>query len=280
MKIQCANPGCTQTIHPLSLKIGLHHNWEKKGELWFCSRICFCRYTSEEYIREKRSGARKSIRKAKLGLLLLKNNYIDREQLSLALEEKNNSVKKLGEILVEAGYITEKDLKSVLSIQAGVAPINLDPLMRLKIKDEIPLELINEYHIVIFNWDEKNKIISVALYDMDYMTCLSDYFAQIFPGYLVKFYLEDREKILKILAANFPGERFEEYTVIPTNSSLNGSTITAEKNENLEKAVLQFVDFLAGFTGEEVKVDNLEDTVYLKSETKGLKIDIYLTPTH
>jgi hypothetical protein len=61
-----------------------------------------------------------------LGLLLLKRNLIDQGKLNQALMEKNRSGRRIGEILLDSGHITENDLKKALSIQAGVAPITID----------------------------------------------------------------------------------------------------------------------------------------------------------
>lgn len=273
MRLNCTNPGCYKSVHAITLWLGLGVTGIKKDGQWFCSPKCFNSFMADRYIEDKRCGLKKRVRQVKLGMLLVKNNLIDTEQLSMALEERSGSLKRLGEILVEHGYISEKELKSALSMQAGVAPINLDPHSKVKMRELIPQKLIDEFHFVLFDMDEKNRIISIAVYDMDYLNCLEDYFAQIFPGYLVKYYLEDREKILAIISRNYPrpGVIDQPGEVVSTRFDM------AVEGPAMEQAVKKLVDFLHGMIAEEIKIDNLDRAVWIKSENRDFKIDIYLT---
>lgn len=275
MKIICANPECTRTVRSLSVKLGLPGTGAKKDNQWFCSNKCYSSYLADQYIEDKRCGLKKTVPRVKLGMLLVKNHFITQKQLALALEEKSRSTKRLGEILVNAGYITEKELKAVLSMQAGVAPIILAPRTKVKLKDNIPFKMIDEFHMVIFDYDLESKVILAAVYEMDYIACLLEYFSKVYPGHLVKFYLEEKEKILTILAKNYPGKslRVDTGGISPVKEEGGANT-------ELDKAVMKLVEFLNVFSGNNgngVKIDNLDNAVWLKSETKDFNIDIYLS---
>ena len=275
MKIICANPECAKTIRTLSVKLGLPGAGEKRDDQWFCSDRCYRSYLADQYIEDKRCGLKKTIRQVKLGMILVKNHFITPKQLARALEEGSSSPKRLEEILVDAGHITEKELKAVLSMQAGVAPVILGPQTKIKLKDEIPFKMINEFHIVIFDFDLESKVILAAVYEMDYIACLQEYFSKIYPGYLIKFYLEEIEKILTILNNNYPGKTLR----LDTAARLPGTEQGFEDTE-LDKAVMKLVEFLNAFSGKnvnDVKIDNLDNAVWIKSETKDFKIDVYLT---
>jgi hypothetical protein len=274
MKIICANPECAKTVRTLSVKLGLPGAGEKKDNQWFCSNNCYRGYLADQYIEDKRCGLKKTVRQVKLGMILVKNHFITPKQLARALEEESRSPKRLGEILVDAGLITEKELKAALSMQAGVAPIILEPQTKIKLKDEIPFKMINEFHMVVFDFDLESKVILIAVYEMDYTACLQEYFSKIYPGYLIKFYLEEKEKILTILANNYPGKPLR----VDTAGISYGKDMGSEDTE-LDKAVMKLVGFLNAFSGNdmnEVKIDNLDNAVWLKSETKDFKIDIYI----
>jgi hypothetical protein len=271
VKVTCANPECVKTIHPLWAKLRLPGSGEKRQEQWFCSRKCSSNWLADQYIEDKRCGLKRTVRQVKLGMLLLKNNFINQEQLTLALEEKSRSTKRLGEILIQAGYVTERELNAVISMQAGVAPILLDPQTKVKLKEEIPFKIINEFHVVIFDFDLESKTILIALYDTDYLSCLEEYFASAYPGYLSKFYLEDREKILAILANNYPGKPLRIETAEKPTGIKTGAADTP-----LDRTVMKFIEFLNGFSSE-VQLDNLDNAVWLKGENRDFKIDIYLT---
>jgi hypothetical protein len=273
VKIPCANPGCENQIGALAVKLKVSRSGFIKEGQWFCSQACYCSYIADDYIESKRCGLGKAVRKVKLGLLLLKNKVIDKAQLSRALEIKTHSYRPLGEILIDAGYITEKELKSVLSMQAGVAPINLDPQLKIKLREEIPLKIVKEFHFVVFNFDAADKTIFVAVYDMDYITCLEDYFAKIHPAFLVKFYLEDREKILTVLTNNYPGEKI----TIPPKNGATTAISQGDETDEMENVVVRFIEFLTNTTGHDVKIDNLDKSVRIKGETDHFTIDIYLS---
>jgi hypothetical protein len=272
MKITCANPECAKTVSTLFVKLGLPGSGEKINNQWFCSNKCYSSYQADLFIEDKRCGLKKTVRRMKLGMILVKNYFITKEQLTLALEEKSRSPKRLGEILVEAGHITEKELKAVLSMQAGVAPIILDPHAKIRLKEKIPFKMIDEFRFVIFDFDLESKVILAAVYEMDYIACIQEYFSKIYPGYLIKFYLEEKEKILIILSNNYPGKplRVDVTGILPEKEQ-------GVEDTELDKTVMKLVEFLNGFSGDEVKIDNLDNSVWLKSETKDFKIDIYLT---
>jgi len=66
-------------------------------------------------------------KKVRLGDLLIQNGYITQEQLEYALKKQKelNYTKKLGEIFIDEGYITQKDLLKVLSKQLNTDFVDL-----------------------------------------------------------------------------------------------------------------------------------------------------------
>jgi type IV pilus assembly protein PilB len=63
---------------------------------------------------------------SKIGEILLKHKKIIHEQLSEALKLQSTNNKKLGEILMEKGYISETTLLRALSEQLNIEVVNLD----------------------------------------------------------------------------------------------------------------------------------------------------------
>ncbi len=64
-------------------------------------------------------------KKTYIAEILLENKLITKEQLELALETQKKSDKKIGEILVDLGYIKEDKLLSLLAIQLKIPFIDL-----------------------------------------------------------------------------------------------------------------------------------------------------------
>ena len=61
----------------------------------------------------------------RMGDILLDAGVITNEQLTEALAEQKASNKRLGQILIEKGFISEEKLMEVLAEQLGVEKVNL-----------------------------------------------------------------------------------------------------------------------------------------------------------
>ena len=72
----------------------------------------------------------------RLGDMLLESGYITTSQLETALGQQKGSGKRLGEVLIDSGYITEKELIDVLCMQLGIDFVDLSNVI-------LPTELTN-----------------------------------------------------------------------------------------------------------------------------------------
>ncbi len=65
------------------------------------------------------------VKKKQMGDVLIEAGFITRKQLSKALETQKGTDKRLGEVLQEMGLISEEDLAEALEYQLGIPRINL-----------------------------------------------------------------------------------------------------------------------------------------------------------
>ena len=102
--------------------------------------------------------------KERLIELLINNKAISKAQLDKALKIQKDKGGSLKNILVQSGFIAEKDLMSVLSQGLGIPPISLS---RFKIDPEliklIPREVANKYQIVPVS--RVGNMLTVAMSD-------------------------------------------------------------------------------------------------------------------
>lgn len=85
----------------------------------------------------------------RIGELLVMNGIITEEQLDLALKEQTRHPKKLGGILTELGFITERQLVEALEFQLGVPVVNLnETIFELPIVQLIDESIARKYHLV------------------------------------------------------------------------------------------------------------------------------------
>lgn len=100
----------------------------------------------------------------RLGDLLLSVGMITKEQLNYALDQQKKTGGKLGETLVECGFLSELDIIQVLEFQLGIPHVDLDKFF---IDPEIP-QLISENlarrHILI-PIEKKDEKLVLAMAD-------------------------------------------------------------------------------------------------------------------
>jgi len=115
----------------------------------------------------------KRVTRRKLGEILLEEGFIDEEKLNKALEEAQKSGKSLGDILLELKYINDYQLAKALSIQLGFA---FKSLKDIKVDPEVT-KLINmtkiKQDMILPLYKENNKLY-VAIVDPRNITALDD----------------------------------------------------------------------------------------------------------
>lgn len=128
----------------------------------------------------------------RLGDILINSGLITKKQLDEALKERSSSNKKLGEVLIELGYVTEKDILKTLEIQLGIPRINLEKEL---INPEVP-QLISEdlaRRHVVFPFKEEDKVLYVAMADPLNFHAIDD--LKIATGCGIKPYIATKKSI-------------------------------------------------------------------------------------
>ncbi len=175
--------------------------------------------------------------KIRLGDLLEKNGLISKEQLQRALiiQQENSFNKKLGEILVNEGYIEEKELAEVLAKQLDLEFIDLYAVdIDFSIFENYPINLFKNAEAIIFKEDENFVHIATAdPLNYDAIEMFEKHIA-IKP---IKLYVAPKSEIRHI---------FERFEIIQTTKSLienvkkeiqSGVT----KQENEQSSIMQLI---------------------------------------
>ncbi|WP_434658376.1 ATPase, T2SS/T4P/T4SS family [Sulfurimonas sp. NW9] len=97
-------------------------------------------------------------KKIRLGDLLIEKGYITQEQLesALAKQKELNFTKKLGEIFIDEGYISQKELLKMLATQLKIPFVDLfgEKIDFEKIVARYPINLLKVAHAIPFKEDE------------------------------------------------------------------------------------------------------------------------------
>lgn len=102
--------------------------------------------------------------KLKLGEILLKYTSLKEKQLEDALMTQREKGMKLGDILIEKGYLTPEEIQKALSIQLGLPfypEINTDQI-DLSFIEKIPINYAKENEILPIAKEENKMIVATA----------------------------------------------------------------------------------------------------------------------
>jgi type IV pilus assembly protein PilB len=114
----------------------------------------------------------------RLGELLVRNQLIDDQQLTQALEDQKLNGGRIGTCLVRLGFVKEDELAAFLSKQYGVPSINLNDFeIDPEIVRQVPAEIAQKYQIVPVNRAGSTLIVAMndpsnlfAIDDLKFMT--------------------------------------------------------------------------------------------------------------
>jgi len=133
---------------------------------------------------------------SRLGEFLIGRGLISFDQLQSAMDEQRNSMKSLGEILIDKGYIAEADLMEGLSLEYNL------PYVRLAEQDIspeavscIPMDALRKY--CVFPIRVENNMLVVATANPEDFIAESD--LKFLSGMYVKFVLSSKSEILSFL---------------------------------------------------------------------------------
>lgn len=99
----------------------------------------------------------------KLGEILLYSGKIDSQQLRIALQEQASSSKKIGEILVEKGWVTAEDIVEVLEYQLGFPRVDLSKYeVNENVVNILPETIVRRHKIIPINKQDDKLIIAMA----------------------------------------------------------------------------------------------------------------------
>lgn len=116
-------------------------------------------------------------KKKRLGDMLLEEQMLTGEQLQRALTIARENHKRIGEVLVELGYVTEEGIANTLSRQLGIDIVTLNGM---KIEESILSlangELLRKHIMIPFAYAKDNmNVVCVAMADPMDMDAIDDF---------------------------------------------------------------------------------------------------------
>ena len=143
------------------------------------------------------------LQKKRLGDILVIAGKITPYQLNQALNDQKVLGKKLGEVLIESGIVSEDDIIDAITTQTGIEKIDLNNVIFDKKSIKLlPQSLCEKYNLVPFGFEEDS--IKIAMEDPLNIFAIDD--VSISTGLNVKTYISYKKDIYKFIQINYSSE--------------------------------------------------------------------------
>ena len=218
-------------------------------------------------------------RKKRLGDLLVEVGVITEEQLGTALEMQKNEKKgeKLGNVLIELGVTTEQQIMEALQQQLGIESIDLSSI---RIQDEI-IKLMDEsvlrkYSLIPFAFSEKNpNILKVAMSDPLDIRAMDD--ISIITGFQIERCVTVPSDIAAAIDRYYGNAEVlrvaEQYT--RERQQLNSGNNREEENDEqseapIVKLVRQIIEQAVHKRASDIHIEPMENQVRIRFRVDGV----------
>lgn len=144
------------------------------------------------------------IQKRRLGEILVIANKINQAQLDEALKIQKEEGMKLGEVLVEKGFVTEYDIIHAIEQQIGIKEVDLGNVQcDKKVLKIVPQKICDKHMLAPFGFEDGK--IKVAMADPLNIFAIDD--IAISTGLEVKTFIAPKKDIRKFIEVNYSTEQ-------------------------------------------------------------------------
>lgn len=199
-------------------------------------------------------------KKLRIGDILKNAGIITESQLQEALAKQSvDKSKRLGAILVEYGYVTEKELLQALSSRLEIPIISLnDQVVDLKAVDKIPQNIALKYQMIPIQ--QKNGRILIAVNDPLDFYGIED--IRLITNMPIEIVLAERSTILQSISKAY--------------SEIEAKKAAAEANKTAKDEPIAFAENISTSEGD-APIVNLVNSILLKGYSSGAS-DIHIEP--
>ncbi len=184
--------------------------------------------------------------KRRLGDLLVESGKLSVKQLQECLNRQKVSGKKIGELLVDDGLVSAEDILNVIESQTGIKRINLDSINidKMAIK-AVPQNVCIKHHLVPFGFNENR--IKIAMWDPLNIYAIDD--ISIASGFEVETYIALKDEIKKAIDRCYSDEQVLNAAVALSKEKVNDNKGNIQQEDigidDVKNApVVKMVDYL------------------------------------
>ena len=171
------------------------------------------------------------IQKRRLGEILVIANKINQAQLDEALKIQKEEGMKLGEVLVEKGFVTEYDIIHAIEQQIGIKEVDLGNVQcDKKVLKIVPQKICDKHMLAPFGFEDGK--IKVAMADPLNIFAIDD--IAISTGLEVKTFIAPKKDIRKFIEVNYSTEQVNKAAEELRKESKE-SIVQQQQSQNIEE---------------------------------------------
>ncbi|MEK4565776.1 ATPase, T2SS/T4P/T4SS family [Alkalihalobacillus sp. FSL R5-0424] len=205
--------------------------------------------------------------KKKIGDLLVEAGYLSSDQVQVVLQEKRSG-QRLGDALLERELITEHELIKALQTQLGITHVNLyRTAVDTHVLKLIPEELARKYTLIPIGKQE--DLLQVAMADP------LDYFAiddlQMITGFQVEPQIAVRAEVMEAIERYYQiNDSLIEDETAKTEPAPLEETVASEQDAPIIKLVDQLLQHGLNQRASDIHIDPLETTFMVRYRIDGM----------
>lgn len=221
--------------------------------------------------------------KKRLGDMLVELGTITQKQLEDELKRQRITGKRLGELLIEDKLITENEILSLLEVQLGIPRVYLDMInVEEQAVKTIPQSLALKYNLIPVYID--NEKLNVAMSDPLNIFALDD--VKIASGYEVEPILATAQEIKRAIDKYYStqivkkaaDELYKEQVLKNEEEAEDNSEFDEIKNAPVVKLIDSIIDNAVKARTSDVHIEPFEDYVKIRYRIDGELKEVLRTP--
>ncbi|MBU8905051.1 GspE/PulE family protein [Desertibacillus haloalkaliphilus] len=213
----------------------------------------------------------------RLGDLLVESGLITEEQLQVALKEKSPD-QKLGDALLQEGYITEQQLIEVLEFQLGIPHISLHryPIDTNLVK-MVPKELAKRHNVIPLK-KEGNKLFVAMADPMDYFVIEE---LRMATGFQIEPGIATKDELMRMISKHYDLQESMEELMgdLPTDEDIEETRIT-DDDSPVVRLVNQIITNAVTQRTSDIHIDPQENEVRVRYRIDGVLHTERTLPKH
>ena len=172
----------------------------------------------------------------KIGELLLERGFIDEFHLNAALAYQSEWGGRLGSVLLKKGFISEKEMSCAIEEQFGLSCVNLDDIERPheEVLRMVPLESAKKFGIFPIGFEGKTLLVSMA--DPTDLKAIDDIGFSL--GLRIKPILALESAIMRAIAVYYEGKDRAHLTVNKARAALMASRELPGQKEKVDGEIV------------------------------------------